>query len=383
MAKPSPDALQADGERRLTEWGVAADAPPETLAATLGRDVAADIAIAHRLGALPSEASAHALQALEREAADKRVRKEAKRALYRLQQRGVAVAAPSPAPAPAPVLGPAIEGYVSPIDGRGDQLVWLVKPQAGGVAHLFAVINDPEGLREVALHATTRKAIRELRDALEAKHELRLAAIDWRHADFLIQRAFAWARAANARMQGDYPGLRAQLTGLAPAETSPLPPPAGALAVDPAATAELLTEPELRTWFRPIEELAPFLEELAAAQDSPLVLNEAQQQERFVAVVGRAVDETFGGAHRDVWERRLTEMARYFAATRRPERAAQAAAVATALAAGRPPREIAFCDQLVRASIALFMRAAAEQEAERAKSSLIVTPQQAMRPPRR
>jgi hypothetical protein len=72
-------------------------------------------------------------------------------------------------------------------------------------------------------------------------------------------------------------------------------------------------------------------------------------------------------------------MARYFAATRRPERAAEAAAVAAALAADAAPREIPFCDELVRASLAMLVELAARAQAEHARSSLIVTPGQATR----
>src|SRR5215470_18643467 len=195
MAKLPPDAVQEAGERRLGEWGLGAAATPAELGAVLHRDVAADVAIAHRLGALASQESAELLQRLGAESRDKRVRKEVKRALYRLEQRGVHLAAPPPPPAPTPVGAAPIEGYVSAVDGRGDQLVWLVKPQPAGVAHLFAVINDPEGLRESALNSLTRKALKALRTALERKHELRLVEVDWRHADFLIHRAFEWSRA--------------------------------------------------------------------------------------------------------------------------------------------------------------------------------------------
>ena len=93
-------------------------------------------------------------------------------------------------------MGPALEGYLSAVDGRGDQLVWLVKPHPGGLAHLFAVINDPEGLREVNLFETTRKALRASREELLRKHELRMIEADWRYCDYLIDRAFHWAAAA-------------------------------------------------------------------------------------------------------------------------------------------------------------------------------------------
>lgn len=379
MARHTPDELTAAGERLLADWGIAADADVAALTAQIGRDAMADVAIAHRLGGLASEASARQLQRLEAETADKHVRKAAKRALYRLQQRGIVVAAPpAPTAAPAAVLATPLEGYVSPIDGRGDQLVWLIRPQPGGVLHLFAVLNDPEGLREVALHSATRKALKTLQRELEQRHEVRLAPVDWRHADFLVRRAFQWARASGARMEGDYPALRAQWAHEPAAEASPLAPPLADEAAL-ARSAELLTEPELRTWFRTAEDLAPFLEEFGGVQDSPLVLNQTQQQERYDDIIARAIDATYGGAQRATWSRRLAEMARYFVATRRPARAAEAAAVAAALAADAAPREIPFCDQLVRASLAFFVQLAAQQQAERAKGSLILTPGQAAR----
>ena len=380
MARHTPDELAASGERQLADWGVGADAAVAALSAQTGRDAAADVAIALRLGGIASDESASQLRRMEAAATDKQVRKAVKRALYRLQQRGIASAAPSPvaSAAPSPVLATPLEGYVSPVDGRGDQLIWLIRPQPGGVLHLFAVLNDPQGLREVALHSATRKALKTLQRELEQRHDVRLAPIDWRHADFLVRRAFQWARASGARMDGDYPALRAQWTHEPAAEASPLAPPvADAAAL--ARSAELLTEPEFRTWFRTVEDLAPFLEEFGGVQDSPLVLNPMQQQERYDDIIARAIDATYGGEHHDTWSRRLTEMARYFAATRRPARAAEAAAVASALAAGTAPREIPFCDQLVRASIAFFVQLAAREQAERAKGSLIVTPGQAVR----
>ena len=385
MAKPSPDDLQEAGERRLEEWGLGGAATAVELAAALHRDVAADVAIAHRLGGLASDESAQLLQRLERDAADKRVRREAKRALYRLAQRGVRRPEPAAAAAPVPVTAPSIEGYVSAVDGRGDQLVWLVKPQPGGVAHLFAVINDPEGLREAALNSVTRKTLKSLRDDLERKHDLRLVEVDWRYADFLMHRAFEWARARATHMAGDYPALRVQLTRQPAPE--PMPPSALARVGDAALAADesllvqspgLLEEPEFRSWFLGAEQLKPFLDELAGVKDSPLVLNRVQQQERFEDIITRAIDSVFGGDARPSWARRLYEMGYYFAVTRRPQRAAQAVAVARALERSAAPREIPFCAHLVRTSLAFFFQATLEQEEEQAKTSLVLTPQQAL-----
>ncbi len=389
MSKPTPDDLQPAGEQRLSEWGVAFDAGVAAPAAVLHRDTAADIAIAHRLGAIASAESAELLATLERDSGDKQVRREVKRARYRLQQRGVTIApTPSAAPPSAPVLATPIEGYISPLDGRGDQLVWLVKPQPGGALHFFAVLNDPQGLREVALHSVTRKALKALRGELESRHEVRLAAVDWHYADFLVRRAFDWARARDARMDGDYPALRAQLSRHpAPSERPGDALPQIAAAVEPeplASSVELLGEPELRTWMPAIDELQPYLDDLAGVKDSPLVLNEAQQRERFDAVIERAVDALFGGEQRVSWARRWADQAVYFALTRRPAPATAARAVANALESAVAPHEIPICQQLVRASLAMFFQLAMQREQERQQSSLVLTPQEATRrtPPR-
>jgi hypothetical protein len=376
------DQLLREGERLLAEWG-AADAAPAALTAWIGRAPAADLAIAHRLGGLASDDSLRALEQLG-QSADKLVRKEVKRSRYRLEQRGVAVPEPPAAPAPAPVLVPDLEGYVSPIDGRGDQLVWLVKPRPGGLAHLFAMINDPDGLREVDLNVITRKALKALRAELAEKHEMHFVEIDWRYADFLIHRAFGWARARNTPMNGDYPALRTQL--LKEPAPDDLPPrvlarlDAAVVRADPgllAASAELLHEKEFRTWFLGPDDARPYLEEMAQIKESPLVLNKLQQHDRFDAVIDHAVGDRFGGALRESYVRRLYAMAYIFAATKRDVRARQAVAVALALAdPATNARTIPFCEQLVGGSLAAWVEAAAAEEAERAKGSLVVTPQQ-------
>ena len=80
-----------------------------------------------------------------------------------------------------------------------------------------------------------------------------------------------------------------------------------------------------------------------------------------------------------MWSDRLVEMARYFAATRRPERAAEAEAAAAAIAGDVAPHDVPLYNQLVRASFAYFAQLAAQHDAERAKGSLIMTPGQAAR----
>ena len=386
MSKPSRDTQLRLGEQQLQEWGLPADVGIDALRSVMGRDASADLAIAARLGAHPDPGNVEMLQALEAASVDKLVRKEIKRSLYRLEQRGVRIPSALP-PTPAPLItGPALEGYLSAVDGRGDQLVWLTKPQPGGVAQLFAVINDPEGLREVNLFETTRKALRASREELLRKHELRMIAADWRYCDFLIDRACRWAAARGQVGGGDYPGMRAKLIKTPVTEMQPLifaHVDIAAVRGNPQLLAEsvkLLDEKEFRTWFFDQEALKPYLDEAQRIKDSPLLLNPAQQQERFRALTERAIEELFGGDRRGSWVRRLEEMAYFLHATGRREAAQHALAAALALdASTHGGRDVPVCEQLARASLFAFLQVEEQREQEEVRSSLVLTPQQAAR----
>jgi ribosomal protein S18 len=386
MSKPTRDTQRRAGEQRLREWSVGADAGVDALRAVTGRDAAADLAIAARLGAHAEAASVDALLAMEASRADKLLHKEVRRSLYRLEQRGLTVPQAAP-PKPATLaIGPGLEGYLSAVDGRGDQLVWLIKPRPSGVAHLFAVINDPDGLREVELSETTRKALRAARQELASRHDLRMVAADWHYCDYLIDRAFRWAAEKGHSVTGDYRGCRSQLTK---EPVQALPSLARtmldveAVRADARLVAEsehLLEEKEFRTWFFDPEALRRYLDEAREIKESPLVLNEAQQQERVRAVIDRAVEELFGGDMQLSWVRRLDTMAYVFHATGRGEAAQRALAVALALESStHGGRGLPFCETLARSSLAAFMQMEEQRQQEEAKGSLVVTPQQAAR----
>jgi hypothetical protein len=384
MSKLDREAQIRRGEALLRDWGIPDDADAAALHALIGRDPSADLAIAARLGNQVTPASIDVLTALEAGTADKLLRKEVHRSRYRLEQRGIAIPRPTPSPPPAPP--PALEGYVSAVDGRGDQLVWLLKPRPGGIAHLFAVLNDPDGLREVDLSETTRKALRAARQELLARHELRMVEADWRYCDFLIDRALRWAAEQGHPVSGDYRGFRAQLikepvAAMPPLILSKLDGDAVRRDTQLVVTSDtLLTEPEFRTWFFDAETLKPYIEEFQQIRDSPLVLSPVQQQERFRALVERAVEELFGGARRDSWVRRLQEMAYFFFATARAEQSKRALAAACALEAGdRGGRDIPLCEVLARRSLAAFLEVEEQRVQEETRGSLVLTPQQAAR----
>jgi len=123
-------------------------------------------ALAAALGELVSPAVAALLVALEA-SAGRDVRKEIRRALYRMKQRGVPIPEPPAAAPRAPAPSSEGEGFVSLFDGRGDRLIWIVRPLAAGGALLVAAqVNEPEGLRDVSAGEASRKQIRAARRRL-------------------------------------------------------------------------------------------------------------------------------------------------------------------------------------------------------------------------
>ena len=341
-------------------------------------------ALAAALGELASAEVAALLLALEPRAGERAVRKEIRRALYRLRQRGVPVPAPpAPAAAARTPAAPEAEGFLSPFDGRGDRLIWIVRPLPSGGSFLVAAqLNEPEGLRDVSAGEASRKQIRAARQKLEADSNLRLVAADWRTLDALLVEAHARAGGGTER-ERDYLRLRPRLTSepprppAEPVSTRVTAPSAEESAALISGSAALLEEPELRSWFPPPEAAAPFVAEIAGLRDSPLVLSRLAEEERVREILGRAARALFPPA---VLARRLAGTAYLLAETGRALAARRALAVALVLGA-RPAdaMEIPLVAALVERAVGgLLAQATARTEEER-RGALVVTPGQFLR----
>jgi hypothetical protein len=374
------------GTARLREWGVDTDnvapAAVASLAAHLGKSRDTDLAVAFLLGRVADATAVAALTELERTTASKDIKREARRSLFKLEQRGLAVPRNETAAAPGRIalnLGPEIDGYLCLIDGAGDRLVWLVRPQAGGgLLLLQGMISDRAGLVRAGGAALSRKELRAKMREIKDDRGIVMTPAPWEYVDLVLYEAYEKAKSLGQGATEQFSTMRAAFNPMKP-KTAPHPiynrlSPDGARSEDwRVRSRRLLDELEFRFWILDEDWMNPYLGRIEEAERSRLVLNEIQKEERFSAIVRDAAREIFAGESGAIFRRRMEDMALCLLEGRRKEQAELSFAVARQLAAGEiGVLDISFLTGLVQKSIAYYLSQAKEKAA--AAPSLIVKP---------
>ena len=374
-----------DDDVKLRELGFDPGAPaPEALAKVRelrANPAASASAIARALGAIADAGAAEILVEMEAGASGA-LRREIRRSIYKLRQRGVAVHEPEPAAskAPAPAPGEAgLSAFMSPIDAEGAQIVWIVKarPQ-GGVLRLWGLISEDEGLAGVQNHSLTRREFKAQREELEKQATVKLIEIDPHLADFIICDAYRRTPEARRGQVGNFHALRSEITA-APAPATFDNPIYSELAAEAAAepSADLMKEPEIAEIRIPPEQLKPYIDEVNRAQESVLVVSRASQSERIMGAVEKAIAELLSGGRAARLRHRLEITAEYLRKTGRRQAAGWAVAAAAKIRDGADLKHVAFFRTLVQTQLATMI--AQESERKQEEPRLIVTPAEAMR----
>jgi hypothetical protein len=224
---------------------------------------------------------------------------------------------------------------------------------------------------------------------LQSQHHLRMVPADGRYCDALLAEGFERARASGATGVGEYPAYRTRLTMAAPPARDPSFV-AHAFATEPSVEGlvergkELLELPEFASWVLERPTLAPYLGEITAAKESPLILSRPQQEERVHAAMTRALRELFAGPGADAYRRRLEEMAYYLHATGRHDPGRIALATSRALAtSARGGEGIRFFEEQARRSIAMHVAEDDARAKAEAEQSVLVRPGSPGTQPRR
>jgi hypothetical protein len=321
------------------------------------------------LGGSREEAAGPILAVLAASAPDREQRKSARRALHRLRSSGVALARPVPVEPPPPAapveFNPPTRALVSPSDGVGSRLLWLlIERPLGGMTTFSLAINDVVGLKNTLIEETTRRRFdRRLREWNE--HNERWATeIPVEYGLALLSEALALNAESEFPLPRDFVIRRGMLGELPP-------PPADALIHQHISrgqtfllpnlleeSAGLLDgEPELLGWVFSYDEISTFARDFRQAGESTLLLTSEPPERRQARIVGDALDALFTPALRRGYRRRLEETAYIFWQTGRERSARQAVAAAFAISDTGSVRNHPLLKAIVARSIELATEA--------------------------
>ncbi|MDE0028461.1 MAG: hypothetical protein OXU42_03535 [Deltaproteobacteria bacterium] len=388
MAKQNTrQKLLRDGMNVLRREGLETESPDVTVVETLVQrfdaEPAVSLAVANVLGRIRDAASVEALKGLEPRAGHKEVRREIRRSLFKLAQAGLGAAEPEGSREEAAgttfSLAPEIEGYLSSVTGAGSRMVILARPQLGGLMVLQAAVNDRRGLERLGGTVIRRKELRQMMEEMKAQVGVSVTPVPWEYADWLVHDAYQKVKDTPGEGVADYPVLRSRLATAKPAERAhPVFDAMNAEGIEATSLSEvsdkLLEEPELRTWFVEKELMEPYLQRLDETEQSRIVLNPMQKEERFRGVLREAVQGLFlGDETAPVFEARLEDAAYHLHASGREDQARQVLRIALAIrdrdlgSLGVP-----LLETLVMRSVGLYKEQEKQEAAE--EPSLIVKP---------
>ena len=268
---------------------------------------------------------------------------------------------------------------LSPIDGEGARIVWIVKPRVqGGVIRMWALISEREGLVGAQNTRLSRRELNSERVELERRAQVKLVDADWRVADFIACEAWRNTPESRRGQVGNFLALRSELIA-SPPPTELIHPVYAELAAEVAAepSVELLKEPELLEWRLPDELLKRYVDEINQAGESVIVLSPVHKQERVNAVIDRATAELLSGENGRRIQRRFEDIAYYLARAGRRAQAGWAAAAAARLRDGIDVTKVLFFQAFIRTQLGTV--AAEEQQKAEEEPRLIMTPAEAMR----
>jgi hypothetical protein len=255
--------------------------------------------------------------------------KAAKKALYRLRSKGVAVPE-APRPEPEPTRAPEAETWpclATSITKEGKRGLILVRPlRGGGLETAQVVFSDELGVLELTLTEATRSSYRKrIKEATEPRYAVELSREE--AAALLAEAAAINLRTRTPFPQDLEPTLRHH--GVQPATTEPTLPTPEPEDVKGVMEGHSLHETmEIEAWIPPEPELRKVVQKAEEIAHSPLALTAAQREEQTLQAVRALARAFFTPERRKLYGLRLWRMADFFERTGRadPARIARAEA---------------------------------------------------------
>lgn len=285
--------------------------------------------------------------------------KLAKKALYRLQSSGVAVAAEAPKEAFVLDLSMRNEfpGVLSMQLGTGERAFLFGTPIRGGGLEVFqGIVHDEFGLAQIGSDRANRNLYRKRMEQLQQDQSARVMLVPFERMQLELGRAIT----LNQRSKTPYGAEIEQALnrlGVTPQEPDfPIPPLEPGDAEGRGEGAKLHQIFEVEQWLPSEKDLVTLTAQVDALRTMPLPLSEAQKDEKMQQLARTLAAEVFTLPVRMIYARRLWYTAEVIDFQKRPADAALARAEARRLAHETLPSR--FAEELFVKVLATLPKAA-------------------------
>ncbi len=314
---------------------------------------------------------------------DKKIRKVIKRSLYRLKSKGITVEevlTEKEGPIFRALKAEPPRGFGGPFDFLGQRFLMLIVPHIGrGLTVMQGIVSDTEGLIDFSGGEMARKRFRVFFEEVQKGGPFPLVEMESSYVGFLFVEAYRLIFERGKSPPQDYLRLKGEIESIKKEDGRPLiyshirEDEIEADDLILRRGSDLLKADFFNTWKIGEEEIRPYADEVWEAEESKLVLNQAQKEVRFQEIYQRALSDLFPEERRSLYRGRMEEMAYYLFKSGKEEEAKVSLAVAIDLK--KPPNLIQpnpFLFQLVVKSIFTLLSEAYEKKTK--EPSFIVKP---------
>jgi hypothetical protein len=355
----------------------------QSLQTLLGKDPETDKKIAELLASIPDAKIAKLLQRMLGLFKEKKIQKTIKRSLYRLKSRGIPieeVTLDEGRPILYPLKTEPPKGHASAIDFLGNRLLLLVIPRVGrGLTVMQGVVSDTKGLVDFSGEEMTRKEFIGFFEKVQENTPFPFVEMEPSYVAFLYAQAYRLTLERRMTPPQDYLLLKSEIDAIKREYGKALV--YSYLQADKIVGNDWLSkraEGLLKNglflgWRIEKDQIQPYADAVWEAEESKIVLNQAQKEARFQEIYLKALSELFSDEKRVLYRQRLEEMAYVLFKLGRNEEAEISLAAAMDLEKPlNPIQPNPFLFQLVIQSIFALLAEAHEKEAK--EPSLIVKP---------
>jgi hypothetical protein len=205
-----------------------------------------------------------------------------------------------------------LPSLASLIDGRGERIIWYVRPSADkGIDVFQAELSEERGLIGFSAGAVARKEWRAHSKKILEDRRLGVGEVPPKHARWLIEQAYQRALKAGRVVPESFAEARLDLGHVEPETRHPALDLAPPLPLDEARprVAELHRMYEVGAWIPPRDSLQALDLEMGQIATSRLVVDPLQRKEQLEAAIVREAERAYTPEVRASLAERLLETA--------------------------------------------------------------------------